>query len=97
MDTAARAVVQGMLLDFPEPPRLEHAVDSRKEPGIEMLNDDYAKEALLTHERVVRDFIWQRSPCLAHGGANLPLEYPGLDLILPYWMGLVAEAIPAPR
>ena len=51
-DANARATVQGMLLDFPDPPRWLHAVDSRKDPGVEMLNDEYAKQALTHVERL---------------------------------------------
>ncbi len=92
----ARALVQGMLIDFPDPPKFAHAVDHRNDPSIELLDENYTKFALLTHERVPDDFLWQRSPCLSHGSFDLPYEFPGIDLFLPYWMGRVARVIPPP-
>jgi uncharacterized protein (TIGR03437 family) len=38
-------------------------------------------------ERVRTDFLWQRSPFLLYGGGSGHIESPGIDFILPYWMG----------
>jgi hypothetical protein len=38
-------------------------------------------------ERVCTDFLWQRSPFLLYGGGSGNIETPGIDYILPYWMG----------
>ncbi|MBD3185829.1 hypothetical protein GF325_03285 [Candidatus Bathyarchaeota archaeon] len=37
--------------------------------------------------RPVSDFTWQRSPYKIFAGENLRSCYPGVDVILPYWMG----------
>jgi len=95
VDNDARATLQGQLIDFPAD-KWAHAVDLRDDPTIAQHNQDFTEHALLTHERVPRNFLWERSPCLSHGGRTDLLEYPALDLILPYWMGRVAGAIPAP-
>jgi hypothetical protein len=50
---------------------------------------------LPVRERVSTDFIWQRSPFQLTGGGNAPLEYPGIDLFLPYWMGRHCGMIPS--
>jgi hypothetical protein len=96
-DPVARATLQGMLVDFPNPPKLCRVVDHRGAPGIEKKNDTMSLYAFLTHERTVCDFIWQRPPCLMHAGYDVPIdEFPALDLILPYWIGRSCGAVPAP-
>jgi hypothetical protein len=82
--SAARATLQGMLCDF------------RGRREITVHDADFAKLALPAQQRVPSDFMWQRPPCLLHGSFDLPVEYPGLDLLLPYWMGRLAGAIPSP-
>lgn len=94
-DNDARATLQGQLLDFPDD-KWGRAVDLRNDPNVEQYDEDHTKYAQLTHERPVETFIWQRSPCKSHGGRDDNVEYPGLDLLLPYWMGRVAGVIPAP-
>jgi uncharacterized protein (TIGR03437 family) len=37
--------------------------------------------------RVPTDFLWQRDPFQLTGGATGLIESPGIDYILPYWMG----------
>lgn len=95
--TAARATLQGMLADYPPPPRWSTHYPEGSRPGYEGRRAGHARHALLTHEQVVRDFLWQRSPTILYGGRDLVMTYPGLDLTLPYWMGRYAGAIPAPE
>jgi len=91
-----RAAVQGLLLDFPNPPKFGHEVDLRQDTSFEQFDREYTKYAQLPRERVPTDFMWQRSPCVSHGSWNLPYELPGIDVFLPYWMGRVAGVVPAP-
>jgi hypothetical protein len=72
-------------------------VVDHRESGVEMHDENLTKYALLSRERVPNDFYWQRSPCLAHGGQDLPYEFPGIDVFLPYWMGRVIGVIPPPK
>lgn len=92
-----RAAAQGLLVDFPSPPKFGHEVDLRNNPAFEQENAEYTKYAQLPHERVPTDFMWQRSPCVSHGSWNLPYELPGIDVFLPYWMGRLADILPAPQ
>ncbi|NIA15936.1 MAG: hypothetical protein GWP08_17880 [Nitrospiraceae bacterium] len=92
----ARAAVQGLLIDFPQPPKFGHAVDLRGREDFEFVSDEYTQYAQLPRDRVPTDFMWQRSPCVSHGCWDLPYELPGMDVFLPYWMGRVAGIIPAP-
>jgi len=97
-NAAARATLQGQLIDIPGPPRWTKLVDYRDDPNMPLReNTDFGQYALLAHERVPSDFIWQRSPLVSHGSADASYEFPGIDLFLPYWMGRAAGQIPAPR
>jgi uncharacterized protein (TIGR03437 family) len=49
--------------------------------------EDRACEPVPVPERVRTDFLWQRSPFLLYGGGEGTIESPGIDFILPYWMG----------
>ena len=93
---AARAAVQGLLMDFPQPPKFGHAVDLRGRDDFEFVDDDYTQYAQLPRDRVPTDFMWQRSPCVSNGSWDLSYELPGMDVFLPYWMGRVAGIVPAP-
>lgn len=93
----AKALVQGLLVDLAGPPRWLHKVDMREDPDVELSeNDRYVKYALLPRDRVPDAFMWQMSATLSHGKDDASYELPGLDLILPYWMGRAAGIIPAP-
>ena len=48
---------------------------------------DRACDPIPVAERVRTDFLWQRSPFLLFGGGEGKIESPGIDFILPYWMG----------
>ncbi len=96
----ARATVQGCLVDFPALPRWDKAVDysMRTDLPFEILiGTKWARYALPVAERVRADFLWQRSPFQLAGGSDQPLEYPGLDLLLPYYMGCQCGLIPLPE
>lgn len=94
---AARAVVQGMLVDYPALPKWVRLVDHRERTDIEKHDERNAAHAFLTHERVPDEFLWQQPPGLLYQwDRSIPLEMPGVDIFLPYWMGRVAGAVPAP-
>ena len=93
---AVRAAIQGLLIDFPEPPKFGHAVDLRDREDFDFVSGDCTRYAQLPRDRVPTDFMWQRSPCVTHGCWDLSYELPGIDAFLPYWMGRVAGIIPAP-
>jgi uncharacterized protein (TIGR03437 family) len=48
---------------------------------------DRACDPIPVVDRVRTDFLWQRSPFLLYGGGEGKIEPPGIDFILPYWMG----------
>jgi hypothetical protein len=89
-DPRARATLDGMLLDFPDPPNRLRLVNAPNPEAHGMQDARFAKEALLTHERPPADYLWAQAPSLAVGGADQNLEFPGLDYLLPYWMSQLA-------
>lgn len=95
----ALAVLQGLLVDFPEGVKWGRDVDYTHGSEIELRpGGEFARYALLPSERPVTDFIWQRSPVLARdiGRGHVAWEHPSLDVFMPYWMGRAMGAIPAP-
>lgn len=66
----------------------------KKQTGLDILeyskkfNPNVSKTPLPIKERPPGDFYWQLNPRVLDGGSNLGLEYPGVDLILGYWMGV---------
>ncbi|MEK7676353.1 MAG: hypothetical protein AAB676_11035 [Verrucomicrobiota bacterium] len=97
VDGAARATVQGVLSDFPSPPRWSEKTENSRRRELELVQmggKQWAKYALPIRERVPSDFIWQRSPFQLDGSGDAPLAYPGIDLVLPYWMGRQCGVIP---
>ncbi len=94
-DENARAVLDGMLLLFPEE-KWYVAPDRRADPSIEKHSEGMARYALLPSERRPWDFLWQRSPCELTSAMNESIEYPGIDMFLPYWMARAAGLFPAP-
>jgi uncharacterized protein (TIGR03437 family) len=66
-------------------PKRDFYVDLRSK--YRACGDDRSCEVIPVSERVQTDFLWQRSPFLLYGGGEGKIEAPGIDLILPYWMG----------
>ena len=66
-------------------PRRDDWVDLRSK--YRACGEDRACEPIPVPERIRTDFLWQRSPFLLYGGGEGRIEGPGIDFILPYWMG----------
>ena len=96
LDENARATLEGMLCDYPELPKWSREVELQGFPENPMKNKHSVRYALLTRERILRDFLWQRPPCQVIGGNNKPIEYPTLDFLLPYWLGRASGVLKAP-
>jgi hypothetical protein len=94
-DAETRALLNEWLLR----PRRDNYVDLRPQyPSCGA--PDRACSPIPVAERVRTDFLWQRSPFLLYGGGSGVIETPGVDYILPYWMGrhygvVAANAAPA--
>ena len=98
-DLRAVAVLEGELQDFPDAPRFDvHRTNSiRTDIEFQTVDDElYALYALPIDDRPGSDFMWQRNPFTLDGGHGGPREVPGLDVILPYWMGRQIGVIDVP-
>lgn len=86
------------LQQFPPPPRVHFAVDLRNDPRYPhdpscptQLRHDLAVDV---GERVVSDFLWQRSPWELFAGGDLHRTEPGVDYLVAYWLGRKHGFIP---
>jgi len=87
-----------LLYDFPNAPRRNLFVRNSNRKDIETRisimglitfenNIEFARNPLPIAERPPTDFLWQRSSFMLDGGGNGNVQYPGVDFLLPYWMG----------
>jgi len=85
-NTARDTATVAMLEEWLKRPRRDFWIDltgKYKNCG----QKDRACKAIPIAERVNTDFLWQRSPFMLFGGGTGKIETPGIDFILPYWMG----------
>ncbi|HTH48595.1 MAG TPA: hypothetical protein VMB21_13870 [Candidatus Limnocylindria bacterium] len=97
-DAYALATLQGMLSQFPDPPRWSEAHDNSTNAGIltvEVGGVKWAKFAQLVDHRPVAPFQWAQSAYVLSGGESAPVTHPGLDYLLAFWMGRDAGVIPS--
>jgi hypothetical protein len=82
---------------FPGAPRANAAVDRTGDPAIEKNPDrpTWALDALDADLRPPAPFLWEENPYRLIGGADDGREFPGLDYLLPYWMGRYAGRVPS--
>ncbi len=97
-DAYALATLQGVLSQFPDPPRWSEAHDNSTNAGmltVEVGGVKWAKFALLPEHRPVAPFQWAQSAYVLSGGETAPVTHPGLDYLLAFWMGREAGVIPS--
>lgn len=87
-----------LLRQFSPPPRRNVRVENSQRKDITKTtsilgilrlkkNIIFAKNPIPISDRPPTDFLWQRSPFILDGGGDGSLQYPGIDFLLPYWMG----------
>lgn len=81
-DRGAIASLEGGLAAFPVDKFLHVP-----EPVDAVAEAEYADQALFVQQRPMSDFIWQRPPARLPNEGEAAREYPGIDFLLPYWMG----------
>lgn len=65
-------------------PRRDFFVDLRN--TVAACGENRACQPIPVEQRVLSDFLWQRSPFQLYGGGDGFIENPGIDFLLPYWM-----------
>ncbi|MBI3271760.1 MAG: hypothetical protein HYZ53_22405 [Planctomycetes bacterium] len=82
---------------FPAAPRRNHAVTNSSDPSIahDPQHPDHAAHPLPVDRRPPNPFLWQKHPGVLDGGGDGTRELPGIDFLLPYWMGRYHGFLPA--
>lgn len=94
-DPAIRLATHLELAAFDDAPRLNRAMDLTGDSEIEKNPDKegWSTEALSVALRPPAPYIWTENPYLLTGGADDGRAFPGLDFLLPYWMGRFTERL----
>lgn len=101
-DAATIAAANAELVQFPAGPRVHVAVDHSNDPKYphdatctSEPTADTATSAIDVGDRVVEDFLWQRSPWRLVDAGNPAEVFPGVDFLAAYWAarahGFVAD------
>jgi hypothetical protein len=96
--TALTVTFQGVLYDFPWPPRWAKPVDLTQDaslPTLEANGTKWSKLAVPFRERPPAPFQWAASPFLLQGGQGSLVAHPGVDYLLAFWIGRDALLIPS--
>jgi hypothetical protein len=83
-DGARDTATVEMLRAWLRRPRRDFFVDLRE--TVAACGDNRACQPIPVEQRVLSDFLWQRSPFQLSGGGDGFIENPGIDFLLPYWM-----------
>ena len=97
-DPSALATIQGILSQYPEPPRWASTgmtSTNAATPLVEVGGVKWTRFAQLLDRRPVAPFQWSQSPYLISGGESAPVVHPGLDFLLAFWMSRDAGVIPS--
>jgi len=87
---AVQAVIQAanaQLAQFPPPPHIHAAVDNTGKYPADPNCPGHSTEATEVKDRTASDFIWQRQPFSLTTAGDPKKVYPGIDFLMPYWMG----------
>ena len=58
------------------------------------VKEKMAKYVLPVDKRCSTDFLWQRNPFELDGTGSPYEQPPGVDMVLPYWMGRFYKLLP---
>jgi hypothetical protein len=86
-DGARDAATVELLRGWLRRPRRDFFVDLRN--LVAACGDNRACQPVPVEQRVLSDFLWQRSPFQLFGGGDGFIENAGIDFLLPYWMARV--------
>lgn len=96
--TSLTVIFQGVLYEFPWPPRWATPVDLSGDREVVILEANGAKWSKLAVPLPARPpapFQWAASPFLLQGGAGSLIAHPGIDYLLAFWIGRDALLIPS--
>lgn len=94
---ALTVTLQGVLFEFPAPPRWaasrDHAPQMEERQLLTANDRKWSKLALPIAERPPAPFQWASSPFELSGGAGPLVAHPGVDYLIAFWMGRDATII----
>ncbi|MSU33484.1 MAG: hypothetical protein EXS25_12710 [Pedosphaera sp.] len=88
-DSTTLAILQGLLYEYPSPPRWSASVNLSENGEIDQINangERWTRYAQLISKRPSVPFLWSYPSTRTVGGVDEPVVYPGLDFLLAYWM-----------
>jgi hypothetical protein len=97
-DSTARATLQGILFQYPPGPRWSVPMDHSERKDLIFVaanGQTWSKLALPLNYQPPAPFQWAQSPFSIKGGREGVVAYPGLDLVVPFWMGREGNMIPS--
>lgn len=98
----AVTILQGILAEFPDPPRVTLAASATNDPPVKLLANgrEWARHAQLLDHRPVAPFQWSESPYQLRQTEGLvppAVEHPGVDYLLAYWLAKDAGLLTSVR
>lgn len=95
-DAIAGATIQGLLHQFPDPPRWQLAAPplATNTPMQTVNSLPWTLHARPLLERRVAPFQWTLSPHDPHPGTNEPVAHPGIDFLTTFWIARDSGVIP---
>ncbi len=95
-DAIAGATLQGLLHQFPAPPRWQLAAPplATNTPMLTANSLSWTLFARPLPDRPVAPFQWASSPHVPHPGSNEPVAHPGIDFITTFWIARDSGVIP---
>jgi hypothetical protein len=97
-DSTARIVLQGVLYQFPGPPRWSDALGDVATNDLELVtigDGQFSRYPIPVARRPVAPFQWAATPTRLSGTADKLVVHPGVDFLLPYWMGRDLGIVPS--
>jgi hypothetical protein len=92
------SVIEGILDQFPDPPRLMAAPappDPEFMTTIEANGAKWSRFALPMTNQPPALFQWFQSPCTLGNAKAEPVEFPGVDYLLAFWMARDGSVLPS--
>ena len=96
--SALLVTFQGVLYEFPDPPRWATPVDQSKNRELNLLDANgqrWSKFTLQLPERPPAAFQWAASPYQLAGGDGELVSHPGVDYLVGFWIGRDTSLIPS--
>ncbi len=96
--SALLVTFQGVLFEFPDPPRWATPLDQSQDRELAFLDANgqrWSKFTLQLLQRPPAAFQWAASPYQLAGGEGALVSHPGVDYLVAFWIGRDTSLIPS--